>query len=72
MSRFRFLLRMFARKRDRLRVSMFDLPLISESATDARETQPRGYRWNAKADSVCSSEPTTAWGGALPPSHSEL
>lgn len=69
MSRFRFMLRMFARKRDRLRVSMFELPLISEAVTESRESQLRGYGWNAKANSVCSQEPTTARGDAVPPSH---
>ena len=69
MSRFRFLLRMFARKRDRLRVSMLELPLITEAATESQESQPRGYGWNAKANSVCAQEPTTARGGAVPPSH---
>ena len=73
MSRFRFLLRMFARKRDRLRVAMFlEAPLITEAATDSRESGSRGYRQNAKADPVCTQEPTTAWGGAVPPSQSPI
>ena len=69
MSRFRFMLRMFAMKKDRLRVAQaLALPVISEAAPESLESRTRGTSRNSEAYRVCFQEAHQASGWPVTPS----